>query len=145
MLSPFWKPNLLPACPPWKETMSWRKGCFWSALKTRWMVAAGREKRKKQSRLSGVEGRMHQNCGLAFSRYKLAICSDGTGKGPPPPSEHLSRSLQAIQEMLTEHYACGTRSCITGQRWFSQVTPDLSQAGRASLYSQSPWLSESHW
>lgn len=52
------------------------------------------QENKKQSRLSGEYGRIHYECGLKLSSYMLAICLDGTGKGPPPLSEHLSRSLQ---------------------------------------------------
>lgn len=52
-----------------------------------------KKKKKRKSRVSGEYGGMYHNRGLELSSYTLATCSDGTGKDPPPASEHLSRSL----------------------------------------------------
>lgn len=50
-----------------------------------WLLQGG----KKQSGLSGEHDRTPHDHGLEVSSHMLAITLDGTGEGPPPPSEHL--------------------------------------------------------
>lgn len=69
-----------------------------------------------------------------------------TGNSPTPPSEQTPGQIPPrLFNSCSLSTVPGVHAAASLAKMLIQVTPDLSQAGRVSMYSQWLWLSESHW